>query len=71
MCSKIGDKQANLEKVQKLVERDIKADTDIIVLPEVWTVGWSPKHFTDSAEDINNSKTIDFLSQIAKNTKPG
>ena len=69
MCSKIGDKQANLEKVQKLVERDIKAGTDIIVLPEVWTVGWSPKHFTDSAEDINNSKTIDFLSQIAKKYK--
>lgn len=69
MCSKIGDKQANLEKVQGLVERDIKAGTDIIVLPEVWTVGWAPKHFRDSAEDINDSRTIDFLSKIARKHK--
>lgn len=69
MCSKIGDKQANFEKVEKLIERDVKSDVDIIILPEVWTVGWSPKHFRESAEDINNSTTIEFLSQIAKKYK--
>ena len=50
MCSKIGDKKA----------------TDIIVLPEVWTVGWSPKHFRETAEEINSSETIKLLSDIAK-----
>ncbi len=66
MCSKIGDKKANFEKVATLIERDVKTGVDVIVLPEVWTVGWSPKHFRESAEDINNGETVNFLSQIAK-----
>ena len=69
MCSKIGDKKANFAKVNKLIERDVKTGVDIIVLPEVWTVGWSPKHFRESAEEINNSDTINFLSEIAKKYK--
>lgn len=69
MCSKIGDKKANFDKVNMLVERDIKTGVDIIILPEVWTVGWSPKHFRESAEEINNSDTINFLSEIAKKYK--
>ena len=69
MCSKIGDKKANFDKVNMLVERDIKIGVDIIILPEVWTVGWSPKHFRESAEEINNSDTINFLSEIAKKYK--
>lgn len=66
MCSKIGDKKTNFKKVIELIDRDIKSDIDIIVLPEVWTVGWSPKHFRESAEYIENSETVNFLSQIAK-----
>ena len=69
MCSMIGDKKANFDKVSELVERDIKVGTDVIVLPEVWTVGWSPKYFRESAEEINNSETINFLSTIAKKYK--
>lgn len=66
MNSAIANKRANFEKVQKLVERDVDCNTDIIVLPEVWTVGWSPKNFQASAENLNNSETVDFLSEIAK-----
>lgn len=66
MCSKVGDKEANFQKVSQLISRDITFDTDIIVLPEVWTVGWAPKRFIESAENIKNSETIEFLSSIAK-----
>lgn len=66
MCSKIGDKKENFRKVRELIDRDVKSDVDIIVLPEVWTVGWSPKHFRESAEFIDTSETIKFLSDIAK-----
>lgn len=65
MNAKIGNKKANFEKVKTLIERDIK-DTDIIVLPEVWTCGWSPKIFRDSAEDLQNSETLKFLAGIAQ-----
>ncbi len=66
MCSKIADKKANFDKVEHLIERDIIDDTDIIVLPEVWTVGWSPKNFQKSADKLENSETLEFLSKIAK-----
>lgn len=66
MSSKIGDKWENYSKILELVEKNIKPDTDIIVLPEVWTVGWMPAKFEDSAEDLENSETIEFLSNIAQ-----
>ena len=65
MNAKIGDKKANFDKVSALIERDIDT-TDVIILPEVWTCGWAPRVFQDSAEDLNDSDTIKFLSRIAK-----
>lgn len=65
MNAKIGDKKANFDKVSALIERDIDT-TGVIILPEVWTCGWSPRVFQDSAEDLNDSDTIKFLSRIAK-----
>ena len=67
MCSKIGDKKENFKKVSQLIGRDVNSNVDIIILPEVWTSGWSPKHFRETAEYIEKSETIEFLSQIAKN----
>ena len=66
MSSKIADKQANFSKVRDLVEKNVQPDTDIVVLPEVWSVGWKPSEFENSAEDLENSETIKFLSEIAK-----
>lgn len=66
MSSKLGDKEANFSKVRDLIEKNIQQDTDIIVLPEVWTLGWKPSEFENSAEDLNNSETVNFLSQIAQ-----
>ena len=68
MCSKIGDKQANLEKVQGLVERDIKAGTDIIVLPEVWTVGWA---LETVQKILTTAEQLTFFQKLPENTKPG
>ena len=66
MNSKIADKKANFNKVETLTNRDVNNDADIIVLPEVWTVGWAPKYFQESAEELNKSETIKFLSDIAR-----
>lgn len=65
MSSVIGDKWENFSKIVDLIEKNIKKGTDIIVLPEVWTVGWKPSEFEDSAEDLDNSETIEFLSELA------
>jgi len=66
MSSVIGDKKSNYFKVEELIKKDIFDGVDIIVLPEVWTVGWSCKDFKQSAEYIENSETVDFLSTIAR-----
>lgn len=69
MCSNIGDKNENLRKVEKLISRDVNSGVDVIVLPEVWTVGWEPARFRENAEKLENSEVIKFLSDIAKNYK--
>ena len=66
MSSELGNKEANFSKVRALVENNIKPNTDIIVLPEVWTVGWKPALFRECAEDLTTGETIKFLSEIAK-----
>lgn len=66
MSSKIGDKKANFKNVQDLIATNAFYNPDVIVLPEVWTVGWKPAIFESSAEELESSDTIEFLSKIAK-----
>lgn len=66
MSSEIGDIEANYSKADSLIRSGITKGVDLIVLPEVWTVGWDCSKFRDSAENLSDSKTINFLSQIAK-----
>lgn len=69
MRSEIGDKEANFSKIENILKNNIQNysdGVDVIILPEVWTVGWKPSVFADSAEDLNNSQTLKFLSDIAK-----
>lgn len=65
MSSIIGDKEANFHKVMDLINSNLKKGTDLVVLPEVWNVGWKPSEFENSAEDLDNSPTIEFLSELA------
>lgn len=66
ISSVIGDKHANFEQVRTLVEDNIEENTDLVVLPEVWTVGWACDKFRSSAENIKESETVNFLAEIAK-----
>jgi predicted amidohydrolase len=67
ISSVAGDKFANFKKVKKLIAENIDSDVDLVVLPEVWTCGWACDKFIASADLINDSETIRFLSEIAKN----
>lgn len=64
ICAEIGDKFKNFEKVKKFADEIINAD--VIVLPEVWNIGWTCDKFSKFAESIENSETLNFLSSIAK-----
>ena len=66
MESVIGDRKANFDKVEKLITKNIKPETDILILPELWNVGWACDKFLDAAEEIDTSETISFLAGFAK-----
>ncbi len=64
MQAVIGDKCANYKKVDDIASKI--ADVDVIVLPEVWTIGWDCKIFQKNAEELDKSETLRFLSNLAK-----
>jgi len=65
MESVIAYKDANFKKIEKLVSDNIRPDVDILVLPELWNVGWACNKFIDSAESLDNSPTIELLKSLA------
>ena len=69
MESAIRDKYKNFEKISNLIDKNITSDTDVVILPELWPVGWACEEFPKSAEPINNSETVEFLSEIARKYK--
>ncbi len=67
MESEIANIEANIKKVEKLLEDCLNNRlADIVFLPEVWTVGWDCISFPYCAEDINNANSLKILKSIAK-----
>lgn len=66
MSSVVGDVEANIEKVQQLTDKFLSDDIDVLVLPEVWTVGWACHEFRSSAQNIGGGIVFNFLSSLAK-----
>ncbi len=65
MSSVIGNIEANLNKVQQIIDCELNPNTDLLILPEVWTVGWSCSKFIQTAQDLSGS-VIRFLSNVAR-----
>ncbi|MBQ6515954.1 hypothetical protein IJI31_02110 [bacterium] len=63
--SEIGEKEKNYKKVLKVLDENFVSGTDVIILPEVWNVGWECSLFKTMAEEKEDSKTIKFLSELA------
>ena len=66
MESAIADKYTNFEKIIELVQKNISKDCDLLILPELWSVGWACDKFPDCAEDIRTGETIEFLTELAQ-----
>jgi len=68
--SKIADIESNISKVELLLNDALsKKNVDIVILPEVWTVGWDCESFEASAETITSSRAIIMLKSIAQKHK--
>ena len=66
MGSDLGDVEANISKVERLVNESLPMGTDVLILPEVWTVGWACSKFVQSAQDLTSGSVFKFLSNLAK-----
>ena len=61
----IGNKQATIDNVSRLLAPFEGKRFDFITFPEVWACGWCCETFKQNAETLENSETLDFLKQIA------
>ena len=60
-----GDIDKNIEKVDRLLAESDCLNADLIVLPELWTIGWDCPSFNSSSEELYSSRTFNFLRKIA------
>ena len=66
ICPKIGYRERNLNKVKEIIEKNLHLNPDLIVLPEFFNTGVSSVEFKKLAERDDDSPTIKFLAEIAK-----
>lgn len=66
MSSVLADVDANIEKINSIVEKELPEGADLLVLPEVWTCGWSCDKFIQTAQSIERGSVIDFLKDFAQ-----
>ncbi len=62
----IREKNQNLEKINLMLEKHKGDNFDLVILPELFAVGWHPDSFVENAETIINSPTLNLLKSIAK-----
>lgn len=65
MSSIIGDVEANIKNAENIIKNNLANNIDVLVLPEVWTCGWSCDKFISTAQNLEGT-IINFLSKTAK-----
>ncbi len=65
----IGNKKATFENIYSLLKTYTGEKIDLIIFPEVWSIGWLCSIFPQEAETMENSPSIDLLKDIALNYK--
>ncbi len=61
-----GDIDKNIQKAEMLLANSACPYSDIIVLPELWTVGWDCENFNKYSEELYTSRTFNYLKKLAK-----
>lgn len=63
---KIRQKAQNLQDVKSMLDKHEGENFDLIILPELFAVGWHPDSFVENAEVLEDSPTLDLLKSTAK-----
>lgn len=57
------NRAANLSAIENFIERELSGDTDIIILPEMFTSGFTMN--VDNNYDVMDGETVRWMSQIS------
>ncbi len=66
----IGDREANVAAVRRLLERAVADGADTVLLPELWDVGFYPRPLADYA-DPEGARAREVLAELAIKHKVG
>lgn len=61
----LGDVEKNEAKIEHFFKNDLRSDTEIVVLPEMWNNGYDLEHLNEKA-DHNLGNTTKFISNLAR-----
>ena len=62
----LGNKEANLRKVEFYIKKNCDKKLDLVVLPEFFSTGICHKSFLEEPEDENGGQTIQTICELAK-----
>ena len=62
----IRQKEQNLKAVEEMLSQHDGEKFDLVILPELFAVGWHPDSFLENAETLENSPTLDLIKSTAK-----
>ncbi len=65
----IADKFKNFENIDRLIDNINDKNIDIIILPELFSIGWACDKFNNLYELEDNSVSLDYLGRLAKKFK--
>ncbi len=68
-CPIFGKKEENLEKVEKLIQRE---EADLLVLPELFNTGYifaDKEELKSLAEEVHEGETCRFLLELSRQRK--
>ncbi len=60
------DKKKNINKAEKLINKVVDKDAELVILPEMFNCPYDNKYFPEYAEEYPNGETIKWMSSIAK-----
>ncbi|MCC7553600.1 MAG: carbon-nitrogen hydrolase family protein [Methanobacteriaceae archaeon] len=63
------DKDKNISKAIEMIKKSADNNADIAILPEMFNCPFENPKFIEYSEEINNSKTLNAISKIAKEKK--
>lgn len=62
----LAKKEENIQRVKETIAKNYRLELDLVVLPELFSTGFAYSHFSNLAEEIDSSNTLQYLGKICE-----